>query len=442
MTDNNKEIDNHFDKNQSDYSLQENKKNIFIKILEWCKRTFLRPTCYLLIIIFVFNIVNYFLDHNKYFSIEKTAKLKQARIEANSSLMCGDKVLITGGYKNFLFESPLKTTEIYDLKKNKVTKGPDMNFAHTKYEQFILPSCEVLIADSEGQIESYNPKTNNFEIWNVKPEIFKNGGQKPTYTLLKDGNILISGGEHSYNGENYSYYTFPFAEILNTKTRTITKINDLPFPLAEHMFFYDKDGNVIIFGGKKTDFYKNRKRIIREVKNHKVIEKTVDEKNVREISGNIHLIKFNNKNKTFNIIGNNSELTYIRAVSMYIIGDEILFVGGYHNYPNYDERIDLYNIKTNTTKSIWRMLSDKKLPHKTRRIFENNKLLFFEFKFVFPTRILIFDINKNKKVWTNDENFNAFEKRILLKHINNIQSIKNKEYLLFSKKKVYRIKMK
>ncbi len=137
--------------------------------------------------------------------------------------------------------------------------------------------------------------------------------------MLKDGNILISGGEHSYNGENYSYYTFPFAEILNTKTRTITKINDLPFPLAEHMFFYDKDGNVIIFGGKKTDFYKNRKRIIREVKNHKVIEKTIDEKNVREISGNIHLIKFNNKNKTFNIIGTNSELTYTRAVSMYIL---------------------------------------------------------------------------------------------------------------------------
>ncbi len=88
------------------------------------------------------------------------------------------------------------------------------------------------------------------------------------------------------------------------------------------------------------------------------------------------------------------------------------------------------------------MLSDKKLPQKTKRIFENNKLLFFEFNFIFPTRILIFDINKNKKVWTNNENFNAFEKRILLKHINNIQSIKNKEYLLFSKKKVYRIKMK
>ncbi len=31
MTDNNKENDNPFDKNQSDYSLQENKKNIFIK---------------------------------------------------------------------------------------------------------------------------------------------------------------------------------------------------------------------------------------------------------------------------------------------------------------------------------------------------------------------------------------------------------------------------
>ncbi len=86
---------------------------------------------YGLIFIFIFNIVNYFLDHNKYFSVKETAKLKQPRIEANSSLMCSDKVLITGRYKNFPFESRLKTTEIYDLKTNKVIKRPDMNFAHT-----------------------------------------------------------------------------------------------------------------------------------------------------------------------------------------------------------------------------------------------------------------------------------------------------------------------
>ena len=74
MTENNSENDNNFDKNQDYNSFKENKKNIFIKIIEWCKRSFaafarnvlktktprfrlqhsahllfLHPTCYLLI---------------------------------------------------------------------------------------------------------------------------------------------------------------------------------------------------------------------------------------------------------------------------------------------------------------------------------------------------------------------------------------------------------
>ncbi len=44
MTNNNKENDNNFDKNQDYNSFKENKKNIFIKIIDWCKRSFLHPT--------------------------------------------------------------------------------------------------------------------------------------------------------------------------------------------------------------------------------------------------------------------------------------------------------------------------------------------------------------------------------------------------------------
>ncbi len=397
----------------------------------------------LFLIILIFSIVNYVLDHNKFFDIKKTTKLKQPRIEANSSLMCGGKVLITGGYKNFLFESPLKTTEIYDLKTNKLIKGPDLNFVHVNYEQFILPSCEVLIADSEGQIESYNPKTNNFEIWNVKPEIFKNGGRKPTYTLLKDGNILITGGEHSYNGKNYSYYTFPNAEILDTKTKKITKLNDLPFPLAEHMFFYDKYGNVIIFGGKTTKFYKNKKRIIRTVENHKTIEKTVDEKNVREIRPNSKLIKFDVLSNNFSTIENGKPLPHDRAVSVFPLNDEsILVVGGKSKDPTYYECIEAYNLRTQTITPFYEGGREMFPPIKFR-IFENGKLFLFPICFGVVQKVLIFDIKNNQKIWFDDKNFNAFEKIILFKIIrSNILQIGNSEYLLFSKKRIYRLIVK
>ena len=40
MTENNSENDNHFEENKNDDSLQGNKKNIFIKIIDWCKRFF------------------------------------------------------------------------------------------------------------------------------------------------------------------------------------------------------------------------------------------------------------------------------------------------------------------------------------------------------------------------------------------------------------------
>ncbi len=44
VTENNEENHNHFEENKNDDSLQEKKKNIFAKILEWCKRSFLHPT--------------------------------------------------------------------------------------------------------------------------------------------------------------------------------------------------------------------------------------------------------------------------------------------------------------------------------------------------------------------------------------------------------------
>lgn len=65
VTDKNKENDNHFEENQSNNSLQGNKKNIFIKIFDWCKRSFLHPTIITIFLIlvaffllFVFNIKN------------------------------------------------------------------------------------------------------------------------------------------------------------------------------------------------------------------------------------------------------------------------------------------------------------------------------------------------------------------------------------------------
>ena len=87
-------MQDNFNENKNDSSRQ-NKKNIFIKIFDWHKRTFLRPTtklliCVILILILFITIFNY---HKKpYFDLK--AEMVQPRAYHKSIMIDNNLSLI------------------------------------------------------------------------------------------------------------------------------------------------------------------------------------------------------------------------------------------------------------------------------------------------------------------------------------------------------------
>ncbi len=362
----------------------------------------------IIIIIFLFNIINYSLNHNAYFNIENTTKLKQARLFPNASLMNGNKVLITGGkivegsffsrLLSLLFlinpklSSPkyLETTELYDINTNKIVSGPNMNHKHMLYKQYLLPNDEVLIADPRN-IESYNPQLKEFEKWNVETTVYKTSKIKNSkydselkyfntnMTLLKDGNILITGGAHEKFDNNDNYYTLSNAEILNTKTRTIEKIDDLPFPLANHHIVVDKDGLAYIFGGD-------------------IIYKDAPDK--KRFHSKILL--YNPKNKKFTVYKENinyhtDEYTSISQID----NQKFLFIyPSRYEKPNGDKYICILDLNNNQFKYLYKSKSNI-------NILNNKRLYSFQ-----NHTVLIYDFDKN-----------TFVKKIYFKNLSNAKSI-------------------
>ncbi len=345
-------------------------------------------------VIILFHIVNYFLDHNKYFDIEEITKLNQARLFPKASLMGDSKVLITGGYKidgslfftllsSFLwgnakinFPEYLKSTEIYDLNTNKIVSGPNMNYSHIEYNQYLLPTGEVLIAEPKN-IESYNPKLNKFEKWDIETTAFANSKLKNSkysselenintnMTLLRDGNILITGGAHGKVDDKNNYYTLSNAEILNTKTRTIEKIEDLPFPLANHHLFVDKDGLVYIFGG--DIIYKN-------------------EPDKRKF--NRAILLYNPKNRKFTIYKKHINNYYpFEDISIYKIDNQkFLAIVSYKKNSNENKYIYILDLKKNQFKSLYNSESNI-------HILNNKKLYSFQ-----KHTVIIYDFENNTSV--------------------------------------------
>jgi hypothetical protein len=249
-------------------------------------------TITIIIAIITIIVVLFVVCFNWFYSWHVTSKIKiipidsrmhQERLYYQSSVMCDGRVLLTGGHRGTqqLKGDILNSTEIFDPKTLTFEKGPDMNLPHKWHKQFTLSNCEIVIADING-IETYDPKTNKFTLWNNK--IMNRDGSRFRETansiLLNNGNILVTGGEthtsvlyKEYEGlgdlelekiridelEKPSWQrkriywnkvkTLPYTEILDTTNKKIIRTIDMPLALSRHVSFVAKDGIVYIFHG-------------------------------------------------------------------------------------------------------------------------------------------------------------------------------------------------
>lgn len=187
----------------------------------------------------------------------KLEKLESKMIEEREnykySQLCDGRILITGGN---LFSQNLKSTEIFDPKTGKFSKGPDMNYPHRYHRQYTTNSCDVIIADTNC-FETYNSNENKFETWknsSIKNRLNSNTAKIYGVSYIFDylnNKLLVTGG-FLFDENNKKGKSLKNAFVVDVKQQNVRQIENMPFSIYHHNSIL-LDNYVIIWGGN-SDF--------------------------------------------------------------------------------------------------------------------------------------------------------------------------------------------
>jgi hypothetical protein len=153
------------------------------------------------------------------------------------------KVLIAGGVRNAV---PLDTAELYDTASQQFTATGSLKFATNKPTATLLSNGNVLIA---GGLDRNFKNLAGTQIYNSALGSFTVGddmaiarGDGHTATLLGSKNVLITGGRDTSGA-------FKSAELYDVSTATFRATADMTTPRWSHTATLLSDGRVLIAGG-------------------------------------------------------------------------------------------------------------------------------------------------------------------------------------------------
>ena len=188
------------------------------------------------------------------------------RFESSAILLKNGRVLIIGGFGIGPKYDLLSSAEIYDPNTNKFELAGNMKIARRKPNVYLLKNGNVLISGGVGEdnnkhtlwrreIEIYNPRTNEFKIIAKR----KSEPDMPSEVLLNNDKLLFTGGS---TGVGLSFAHYKSSEIFDPKTNKFIKGKDMNILRAGHRMTLLEDGNVLISGregsGRTAELYINR----------------------------------------------------------------------------------------------------------------------------------------------------------------------------------------
>lgn len=138
---------------------------------------------------FAHNDITGFFNSFKYGHFINIPNMNIARAGHTATIMKDGRVLIAGG-SPVVDKKALRTAEIYDPEQNKFILVPNKSKIDlVGSKSFLLGNGKVIILDHNG-IETFDPKTNTFELVNqmLTPRYFFEAMK------LKDDKVLICGG--------------------------------------------------------------------------------------------------------------------------------------------------------------------------------------------------------------------------------------------------------
>jgi len=132
-------------------------------------------------------------------------------------------------------------------KHNVFVKGPDMDYFHNGPAVLLDDGNVLVIGGNTKHAEIYDYKKNKFEL-SGEMNFKRNYGA--AVSLLKNGNVLITGGASLADITSKSFFSIPeHSELYNINTKKFLLNSKMRIPRIAHDSLLADNGNVLIFGG-------------------------------------------------------------------------------------------------------------------------------------------------------------------------------------------------
>ena len=184
-----------------------------------------------------------------------TGKMTVVRAEATATLWPNGTVVGAGGYDQTLPSEGsnfLDSAETYDPVTGKFAATGRMAAPRAQHTATLLPDGRVLVVGGGRQpiatAELYDPKTGRFSATGSMT-VTRVGH---TATLLNDGRVLIAGG---YNFDTPQEVTLLSAEIYDPSTATFVPTGNMAKRRESATATLLRDGRVLIAGGDGDAYY-------------------------------------------------------------------------------------------------------------------------------------------------------------------------------------------
>lgn len=321
---------------------QDNDKNIFVKIIEWCKRSFLQPKTlvqkiapYLLLLVLSLYILIFKVFNQDFIN------LHYGRFQHAAVLLNNNEFLINGGdQKNN------KKTELININTKKSYMLSDSLYSHRKHKMFKVNDNQLILFDINA-FEQFNIEENKFSLLKYNPFNITHS-KKIGFPLNIEFEIC------KINSNLFFIYEFDSFYIYNFKNNQLKKIDNSNFTKNEKLLLLPiSNFEIFIISKNNPKYY-----FIYNINSNSLNKKLINNPNFEAIYNVIFkdnnyillftddkIYKLNLLTKNFNEV---HKLITKRTNYKTIELKDLIFIIGGDKTKERAKMIEIYNVSDNT----------------------------------------------------------------------------------------------